>query len=548
MKCLTGKSVSDQIVIAPLLFYQKTMPVNNLSEETPGEACDRILGARDRAVAFCREMIHKASVQRNEVAQKIFEAQEMLLTDDVWEQKILDKILKSNLSAAMAVVEAGQELKNEWIATGDEYISARIADIEDVTGYYLRALGVNADIGWTDMLQTDAELTWTNESGNGNHSFIVMAQELTPADTMRLPREYLKGFVTQKGSSVSHVSILAGSLGIPALYGVEVSPEYNGCMAILDADRGELIIEPEEVLLASYREALRVQREEKIEAHEDVRRGGEFMKRYAVYDGQHIYANVADVQSAVTAFEKGAEGIGLYRSECLWMSRNTAPTEEEQYQVYRSLLEAAGEREVVIRVLDIGSDKITPAIPMKEEHNPALGKRGIRFLLENKELFLTQLRALYRASKCGRLSILFPMITSLEEVIAIRKICEDIEAEVETESDFRDALNKERVRLGMMIETPAAALITDLIAAECDFISIGTNDLTQYLMAADRNSELADAYPAVSHPAMERLLAEIIMKAHEAGCKVCICGELAAEPKMAERFCEWKVDVLSVNF
>ncbi len=531
MKCLTGKCVSNQIVIAPLFFYQRATAVSHLMEETPEDACASVKAARGQAVSFCREMVQMAEHANNHEAKEIFEAQEMLLTDPIWEQRILQKISSENLSAVMAVTAAGEELKAEFLASEDEILAAKVSDVDDIVTYYLRSLGSKGTDCW------DKEADWqVRKSLVGlQEGVIVMAPELTPSDTMRLSKDDVKGFVTKTGSFVSHVSILAGSLGIPALYGVEVAEEYDGCMAILDGGENCLIVNPDEETLQQYH---------KKAANQQV--AEQFMPVISAKEqetdsrstGILKYANVTGMQDAQNAFAKGAEGIGLFRSECLFLDRTQLPTEEEQFLSYKAMLELANGREVVIRVLDIGSDKICPALAMKQEQNPALGLRGIRYLLSNPEILYCQLRALYKAAAYGNLSILFPMITTMEEVREIKRICEAV----------RRQLNAREVKIGMMVETPAAALITDLIAAECDFISIGTNDLTQYLMATDRDSELADIYLCPEHPAVERLLEQVVKHAHEAGCKVCICGELAANPGMTERFAKWRVDVLSVAY
>lgn len=506
MKYLTGKCVSNQIVIAPLLFMGKAAVVNPLIEEAAEDACERVMLARRKAVSFCSELIRRAEEENNKDAKAIFEAQEVLLQDEMLEETIVRKIKEENLNAVTAVVAAGEEIKESLVSLGDDMVAARRADVEDVVSYYLQGMGV-----YENGAVSERKLIG---------KVIVMAPELTPAETMRLPKKYVAGFVTRDGSSVSHVSILAGSLGIPALYGADVSEEYDGQTAILDGEKNCLIVNPDEETLCSYQEKMQLQRKTKET------------------DGKTIndvpwkkYANVTGAEDARKAFANGAQGIGLYRSECLFLGQEGMPTEEEQFAVYKELLEAAEGREVVIRVLDAGSDKQCPYLKIPQEKNPALGLRGIRYLFANPDVLETQLRALYRASDYGNLSILFPMITSLEEVKRIKEICEKFQG---------------NVRIGMMIETPAAALITDLIAGECDFISIGTNDLLQYLMAADREGNLADTYLTGRHPAVNRILKQIVSEAHAADCEVCICGELAANKEMEPLWEEWKVDVLSV--
>ncbi|MBE5879626.1 MAG: phosphoenolpyruvate--protein phosphotransferase [Lachnospiraceae bacterium] len=504
MKSLTGKCISNQIVIAPLFFVKKAAVGSIIMEETAEDACERLISARKRAVSFCHELIEKAKAEKNREAESIFTAQELLLTDEIFEAAILKGIREKHLSPEMSVVAAGEEMKETLCSSEDEVISAKTADMKDVVSYYLEALGVYETMRYPNIEKT----------------VIVMARELTPAETMRLPKDYVAGFVTQIGSAVSHVSILAQSLDIPALYGVEVSDSYDGKLAILDGEQKILIVDPDEKTLFFYRSLKEKRRISVKKKSEDM------LER-----PWKCYANISGAEEACAAFANGAEGIGLYRSECLFLGRENMPTEEEQFSVYKQILEIAGNREVVIRVLDIGSDKKCPYLMMDNEKNPALGVRGIRYLLSAPEVLRTQLKALYRASEYGNLSILFPMITTLEEVKAAKAFCNELSG---------------NVRIGMMIETPAAALITKEIAAECDFISIGTNDLLQYMMAVDRESDLADSLLTFNHPAVNRILEHIVSAAHAAECEVCICGELAAEELMEPFFRAWKVDVLSM--
>lgn len=531
MKCLDGKCVSNQIVIAPLLFFRRAAAVSNMIEEAPEDACDRIMKAREQAVSFCCDLIHRAEKEDNQEAKAIFAAQKMLLEDILFTDSILDKIKNENLGTVMAVVRAGEEIKNSFRSTGNEMLQAKMSDVDDVVSYYLQALGAYNSDYYKDRKEASSSLYVSADSG-----VIVMASELTPAETMKFLQGSVAGFVTKDGSALSHVSILARSFGIPALYGIEVSDEYDGCLAIIDGEKECLIIRPDEETLLQYKKK-----------QEDNKLAEEILTQDENQYKWRKYANVANLADARDAFVKGAEGIGLYRSECMLFGRKSVPTEEEQFLFYKELLETAENREVVIRVFDIGSDKKCPYLLMEEEDNPALGIRGIRYLLKEKELFDTQLRALYRASSYGRLSILFPMITALSEVKQIRLHCEKICREMETCPDMKRKSCKD-VRIGMMIETPAAALITDLIAKECDFISIGTNDLLQYLMATDRDSELADIYLVPEHPAVKKLIKQVIYDAHTAGCEVCICGELAANPSMRDFFDECGADVLSVSY
>lgn len=504
MKSLTGKCVSNQIVIAPLLFVRKAAVVSDLMQETAEDAWEKIKKARQKAVSFCHEMIREAEVTGNLEAKAIFEAHKTLVCDVVLEELIYQKITQEHLPPVMAIMAAGDEIKITLSASCDEMISEKTADVDDVVSYYLEALGAY-DTG--NFSQIDKKV-------------IVMASELTPAETMRFPKEYVAGLVTKTGSAVSHVSILSKSLGIPALYSVAVSEAYDGMLAVLDGEKNLLIVNPDEETLKSYQLAKELSAKNTKNSLHNIKSGP-----------WKYYANVSNLKEAQDAFANGAEGIGLYRSEALFLGREEMPTQEEQFNVYKNLLELACGREVVIRVLDVGSDKKCPYFLMPEEKNPALGLRGVRFLLANPDILETQLRALFRAAKYGKLSILFPMITTMEEVYKLKEYCKGFDS---------------KVRIGMMIETPAAAMITDLIAAECDFISIGTNDLVQYMMAADRDSDLADDFAVSEHPALKRLLRQVIHDAHTAGCEVCICGELAWNTQMFPSFEEWKVDVLSV--
>lgn len=403
----------------------------------------------------------------------------------------------------------------------DEYFQARSADIKDIAERVVRILqGKNAD---GDL---------------GDVPVILAAKDLAPSETVQMDKSKLLGFVTELGSSNSHTAILARTMNIPALIGIPVSEEMNGKMAVIDGVKGELIVEPDEELLASYQEKKREEERQRelllqLKGKEDVTLDGKKIR---------LYANIGSVGDVARVLANDADGIGLFRSEFLYLEKDTFPTEEEQFQAYRTVAETMAGKKVIIRTLDIGADKQADYFNLDHEENPAMGYRAIRICLDRPEIFKTQLRALLRASAYGNIGIMYPMIISVNEVLQAKKYVEEIKAELDEKGiPYGD------VEQGVMIETPAAVMISAQLAREVDFFSLGTNDLTQYTLAIDRqNAKLDNIYDS-HHPAVLEMIRMTVENGHKENCWVGICGELGADTTLTETFLKMGVDELSVS-
>ena len=383
---------------------------------------------------------------------------------------------------------------------------------------------------------TDDNFSYKNI--NDNESVIIVADDLAPSQTVQLDKDKVLSFVTRKGSTNSHTAILARTMNIPALIGTEFPEDIDGVMAIVDGYEGVLIIEPDEQTISEYKNKQARDREKKKLLME--LKG----KPTATMDGKEImlYANIGSVADVMSVLKNDAEGIGLFRSEFLYLESKDYPTEEEQFKAYKTVAQNMAGKRVIIRTLDIGADKQVEYFNMEQEENPALGYRAIRICLDRVEIFKTQLRAIYRASAFGKISVMFPMIISVEEVKKIKEIINEIKGELDTaQIDYGD------VEIGIMIETPAAVMISDLLAKEVDFFSIGTNDLTQYTLAIDRQNPKLDEFYNPHHEAVLRMIKMVVDNGHREGCFVGICGELAADLELTETFLKMGVDELSVT-
>ncbi len=481
----------------------------------------RFFAAAEEAKAELARLYEEALADMGEEQAQIFEIHRMLLEDEIYLKEVLAK-LTEGYQAAYAVSCAGEAVAAMFAGMEDEYMKSRAADIRDISQRVLRAL-----------------LKLPDEEIQSEEPVILAAEDLTPSETLKLDKEKILAFVTVKGSVNSHTAILARSMGIPALVNTEfsLSESLQGKTCVVDGFTGRLIVEPGEELLSrilSQKAAWEadILALEQLKGQENRTKSGKTI---------NIYANIGNVADADAALLADAGGIGLFRSEFLYLGRESAPTEEEQFAAYRAVLKKMEGRKVVIRTLDIGADKRADYFQLDEEENPALGYRGIRICLDREDIFTVQLRALYRASTYGKLAIMFPMIVSMEEVVRIRQIAADV----------RKALVEEgcvpgEVELGVMIETPAAALLSDRLARAVDFFSIGTNDLTQYTLAADRENRRLEKICDAHHEAVLRLIEMTVENAHAAGIWVGICGELAADETLTEHFLELGVDELSV--
>ena len=522
MKTYRGKSVMQGIAVGRIYLHRREDYHAAAQKASDPEAeRARFFAAVEEAKAELTQLYDEALAGMGEEQAQIFEIHRMLLEDDYYLGAVSAK-LSEGYQAAYAVDSAGKGFAAMLAGMEDEYMRSRAADIEDISQRVLRAL-----------------LKLPEEEIHLEGPAVLVADDLTPSETLKLDKKKILAFVTVKGSVNSHTAILARSMDIPALVNTELSlsDSLQGKNCVVDGFAGELIVEPGEALLArmlAKKEAWEADTLtlEQLKGQENITKSGKKI---------HIFANIGSVEDAEAALRSDAGGIGLFRSEFLYLGRESAPAEEEQFEAYRAVLEKLGEKKVVIRTLDIGADKRADYFQLDEEENPALGYRGIRICLDREDIFVTQLRALYRASSYGKLAIMFPMIVSVEEVQQIRRIAEKVREDL-----LREGYVLGEPELGVMIETPAAAVLSDRLAQEVDFFSIGTNDLTQYTLAADRENQKLEKICDARHEAVIRLIELTVKNAHEAGIWVGICGELAADEMLTERFVELGVDELSV--
>lgn len=521
MNTYIGKSIYNGIAIGRMRFLKKgqqEVVCENISD-TEAEIA-RYEAAKEMAAEQIAILYEKAIDEVGEVNAMIFEFHQIMLEDYDYNESVYN-IIEAGVNAEFAVATTGDKFSMMFARMDDDYFKARAADVKDVSDRLIRIL----------MGKEEDELTDDKPS-------ILLADDLSPSETIRLDKSKILAFVTLRGSMNSHTAILARAMDIPALIGIEVNESWSGKSAVVDGGQGKLIIEPEISVLEEYVEKKRQLDEARgmlseLKGHPDVTSDGREIK---------LYANIGGLADVDDVIENDAAGIGLFRSEFLLLGRNDNPSEEEQFEVYKSVAERMEGKKVVIRTLDIGADKQVGYFHLDKEENPALGYRAIRLCLERTDVFKTQLRALYRASAYGCISIMFPMIISLYEVHEIKKICNEIKAELdEAKIPYGD------VELGLMIETPAAVMISDYLAKEVDFFSIGTNDLTQYTLAIDRQNPKLSAFYDSHHPAVLRMIKMVIDNGHKEGCWVGICGELGADTTLTETFVNMGIDELSVS-
>lgn len=480
----------------------------------------RYQNARDAVAKELEELYIKAKAEIGEKDAGIFKAHVLMLYDEVYNDSIENKIREQKINAEYAVESAKNELVRMFDAIDDELIKARSLDIKDISTRIINML-IPDGTGQCDV----------------DKPVIIAAYELTPSMMLRMNKENMRGLVMQSGTANSHAAILARSMGIPTLINVKIDEEWDGKNGVVDAINGRLYIEPDNEtkdMLADIKNCMinEMQVCKEQESKSAVTKDGRIM---------NIYANISNRQEADAALANGAEGIGLFRTEFLYIEREGYPTEEEQFEVYKYIADRLGEKKVVIRTFDIGADKPAGCFGLSKEINPALGLRGIRLALERKEVFKTQLRAILRAAIYGNLAVMFPMVTSKNEVQEAKRILYEAECELKAEGiPYAD------VKVGVMIETPAAVIMSDELAKLVDFFSIGTNDLAQYTLAADRQNERLTEYDA-HHPAVLRMIEIAAKSAHEAGIKISVCGELASDEAMVEMFLRMGIDEISVS-
>lgn len=519
---LEGKSVFGGIAIGRLSIYNKKENQVKREKITDVESeITRFTDAKETAKEQLKGFYEKAVKEVGEVNAAIFEVHQMMLDDLDYVESITNMIRAQEVNAEFAVASTGDNFSKMFAAMDDDYMKERAADVKDISNRVISILQ-NAE----------------NGSVTGEEPVILLADDLAPSETVQLDKSKVLSFVTRHGSTNSHTAILARTMNIPALIGIDFSEDVNGKMGIVDGYTGKLYIEPDEETMKKY-EAKKAEDENKKRLLLELKG-----KENVTLDGKKInlYANIGGVADAANALSNDAGGIGLFRSEFLYLESEDYPTEEAQFAAYKTVAENMAGKKVIIRTLDIGADKQVDYFHMEKEENPAMGYRAIRICLDRPEIFKTQLRAIYRASYYGTISIMFPMIISVKEVKRIKEIVAEVKAELTTEGiPFKDC------ELGIMIETPAAVMISDLLAEEVDFFSIGTNDLTQYTLAIDRQNPKLDSFYDSHHEAILRMLQMVVDNGHKHGCWVGICGELGADTTLTSTFLKMGFDELSVS-
>lgn len=519
---LEGKSVFGGIAIGRLSIYNKKENQVKREKITDVEAeITRFTDAKETAKEQLKGFYEKAVKEVGEVNAAIFEVHQMMLDDLDYVESITNMIRTQEVNAEFAVASTGDNFSKMFAAMDDDYMKERAADVKDISNRVISILQ-NAE----------------NGSVTGEEPVILLADDLAPSETVQLDKSKVLSFVTRHGSTNSHTAILARTMNIPALIGIDFSEDVNGKMGIVDGYTGKLYIEPDEETMKKY-EAKKAEDENKkrllleLKGKENVTLAGKKI---------NLYANIGGVADVANALSNDAGGIRLFRSEFLYLESEDYPTEEAQFAAYKTVAENMAGKKVIIRTLDIGADKQVDYFHMEKEENPAMGYRAIRICLDRPEIFKTQLRAIYRASYYGTISIMFPMIISVKEVKRIKEIVAEVKAELTAEGiPFKDC------ELGIMIETPAAVMISDLLAEEVDFFSIGTNDLTQYTLAIDRQNPKLDSFYDSHHEAILRMLQMVVDNGHKHGCWVGICGELGADTTLTSTFLKMGFDELSVS-
>ena len=524
MNVYQGKSVFGGIAIGHLCVYQKgEQQVTRQKIEDVEAEVKRFQVAREAAQAQLGELYDKAVKEVGEANAAIFEMHQMLLEDEDYQDSVENIIRTQQVNAEYATAVTSDHFSSMFAEMDDDYMKERAADIRDISERVIANLnGENKSKVVTD------------------EPVIILADDLAPSETVQLEKDKVLSFVTVHGSVNSHTAILACTMGIPALVSteMELTQDLDGKLAVVDGNHGTIYVDPDAETMEKMK-TLKKEEEEKKELLQTFKN-----KESITLDGKRVltYANIGNVKDLALVLQNGAEGIGLFRSEFLYLESETYPTEEEQFEVYKKVAETMAGKRVIIRTLDIGADKQADYFELAKEENPAMGVRAIRICLTRPEIFKTQLRALFRASAYGNIAIMYPMITSLSEIAQIKEIVEEVKAELDA-----DGVPYGTPEQGIMIETPAAATISDLLAKEVDFFSIGTNDLTQYTLAIDRQNQSLDAFFDAHHIAVLRMIYQTVQNAHKAGIWCGICGELGADSDLTELFLAMGIDELSVS-
>lgn len=524
MKTIKGKGVSSGIAIGKIRFIGgEELKVRRIHCENSEAELERFHAAEKISMNQLQNLYDKAVKEVGEANAQIFAIHQMMLEDDDYTSSISNIITSQKVNAEYAVAVTSDNFSEMFSSMDDEYMQARSADVKDISDRLIKNLS-----------GTDSEISGSDEK------VIIFADDLSPSETVQMDKNSVLAFVTAKGSSNSHTAILARTMSLPAIVGIgnQLDQSFNGKTAVVNAVTGEIFIDPDDKTIAEHKKLIS-QNEERLKLINQLKG-----KENITIDGRkiNIYANIGGLADIGAALKNDAGGIGLFRSEFLYLENNDYPTEEEQFSVYKTAAENMAGKPVIIRTLDIGADKQIDYFNMPKEDNPAMGWRALRICLDRPEIFRTQLRALYRASAYGNIQIMVPMITSVWEVKEIKKIIDDVKKELENENiPFN-----ENTPFGIMIETPAAVMVSDMLAEEVDFFSIGTNDLTQYTLAVDRQNTNIDRYYNPYHPAVLKLINIAVQNAHKKGIWCGICGELGGDPEMTRLFLAMGVDELSM--
>ena len=522
MEIKRGKSICKRISIGRLLYFrQQEVQVKREKIEDDKAEKERFERAKVEAIDQLAKLLEKAKAEVGEAEAAIFEIHMMMIDDQDYLDSIYNIIESQLICAEYAVATTGENFARMFAAMDDDYMKARAADVKDISERIVRILA-----GRDEQMATSDE------------PVIIIAEDLAPSETVQMDKAKLLGFVTRHGSMNSHTAILARTMNIPALINIAIDEAWDGKMAIIDGYAGELIIDPNEEQLEKAQQQVaedekRMQLLRELRGQETKTKGGRKV---------NLYANIGNVADTGAVLQNDAEGIGLFRSEFLYLQADTYPTEDEQFTAYKTVAENMAGKKVIIRTLDIGADKQADYFNLDKEENPALGYRAIRICLKEPELFKTQLRAILRASAFGNISVMFPMIISLEEVIKAKELLESAKQEL-----HRDDIPYKDIEVGIMIETPAAVMISAELAAEVEFFSIGTNDLAQYTLAADRQNPMLDDIIDPHHPALLKMIKMTVENGHKHNIWVGICGELGADLSLTEEFVKMGIDELSVS-
>ena len=524
MSQFKGKAVYKGTAIGKVLVLKKSdSVVKRYRIDNAEEELQRLKTAVDRTIKQLQKLYDKAVVEVGEASAAIFEVHQMMVEDDDYQDAIHSMITNEQVNAEFAVAVTGDNFANMFANMSDDYMRARSADVKDISNRLIKNLSEDGDVDLSEMEPS-----------------IIVADDLTPSETVQMDKTKILAFVTIHGSTNSHTAILARMMNIPALSSVPMNLDelHTGMTAIVNGKEDTVIFNPTEEEIMKAEAQLKAEKEQEallaaLKGKESVTKSGKKV---------HVFANIGSVGDLGYVMENDAEGIGLFRSEFLYLGKDRLPTEEEQFTAYKQVAQMMAGKKVVIRTMDIGADKKVDYLGLDEEENPALGFRAIRICLERPELFKTQLRALLRAAKYGNISIMYPMITSVEEVLDIKAIVEEVKKELDAEGIPYTVPEQ-----GVMIETPAAVMISDELAQIVDFFSVGTNDLTQYTLAIDRQNENLNRFYKPHHKAILMMIKMITDNAHKYGKWAGICGELGADLSLTEEFVKMGVDELSIS-